>query len=90
MTLHPISPHVQPVAAGYGRERCIQWHAGGQQAASPSAIGSDPECTFAPVPPGPAAARGPTATPALPGETLQGTHVHTHIHTHARIHAFTH
>ncbi len=85
MTLHPLSPHVQPVAAGYSRERRVQRHACGQQAASPPAIGSDPECTFAPVPPGPPAAGGPAATPALLGETLQGTHVLTHTHTHTHI-----
>lgn len=95
MTLHTLSPHVQPVAPGDGRERRVQRHARGQQAASPSATGSDPECTFASVPPGPAAAGCPTATPALPGETLQGshvhahTHIHTHTHTYARIHTLT-
>ena len=70
VTLQQLSPHVQPVTAGYGREGRVQWHADGQQTASPSALGSDPECTFAPVSPSPAAAGGPTATPALPGETL--------------------
>lgn len=72
-----LSPHVQSVAAGYGGERRLRRHAGGQQAASPSAAGPYPECTFAPVAPGPPAAGGPTATPALPGETLQGTRVHS-------------
>ena len=87
VTLHPHSPHVQPVAAGYGRARRVRWHAGRQQAASPSTAGSNPECTFAPVPAGPAAAGGSAATPALPGETLQGTHVRTH--TLMQIHMFT-
>lgn len=88
--LHTLSAHVQPVATGYGRKRRVQWHAVGQQAASPSAIGSDTECTFATVPPGPAAAGGPTAAPTLPGETLQGTHNHTQTHTRIHMHAFTH
>lgn len=81
MTLHPLSPNVQPVAAGYGRERRVQWYAGREQAAPPSTTGSNPECTFAPVPTGPAAAGGSAAAPALPGETLQGTHIHTQTHT---------
>lgn len=89
LSLHPLSPHVQPVAAGYGREGRVQRHAVGQQAASPPAIGSDPECTFAPVPPGAAAASGPTATSALPGETLQGTQVHTNTYTNTHMHSNT-
>ena len=74
---HLFSPNVQPITTGYCGERCVQWHAGGQQTASPSTTGPDPECTFTPIPPGSAAAGGPAATPALLGEALQGIHVQT-------------
>lgn len=73
--LRPLSPHVQPIAAGHSREGRVQWHTVGQQAASPSAPGPYPECTPAPVPSGAAATRGSAATPALSGETLQGPQV---------------
>lgn len=79
----PSSSHVQSVATGYSRERCFQRHADGQQAASPSAAGSDTERPFATVAPGSAAAGGSAATPTFPGETLQGTQDYTHTHTPA-------
>lgn len=75
-TVHSVSStHVQPITTGDGRKRRGQWHALRQQVASPSAAGPYPECTSASVPPGPAAAGGSAAAPALPGETLQGADV---------------
>lgn len=90
VTLDLSSAHVQPIAAGYGRERCVGWHAGRQQAASPPAAGSYAERTFAPVPPGPAATGGSTAAPSLPGEALQGRHNYTHTHTQMSTRADSH